>query len=79
MEPYKKPELTADELAQVAALEDEFERYGKEHPEWERLSLGRRDQTRPAWQEYVRRLEAANYIVSKGRGTGDNIDVKKPG
>jgi hypothetical protein len=77
MEPYKKPEPTSEDLVQVAALEAEFERYGREHPEWRQINLGRRDQTRAAWDEYVRRLSEANYIVTP-YGTGENVSVKKP-
>jgi len=78
MEPYKKPELTPEDLAQVATLEANFERYGREqNPDWQQISLGRREETRAAWQEFVRRLGEANYIVTQ-RGTGDNINVKKP-
>ena len=77
MEPYKKPELTSEELAQVTGFEAAFERHGKEvNPEWRQISLGRRDQTRAAWDEFVNRLIDANYIVTR-RGP-DNVDVKKP-
>lgn len=78
MEPYKKPELTPEDLAQVEGLEANFERYGKEtNPDWRQINLGRRDESRAAWEEFVSRLMKANYIVTK-RGTRDNISVKKP-
>ncbi len=78
MEPYKKPELTPEDLAQVETLEANFEKYGKEtNPDWRQINLGRRDESRAAWDEFVDRLIKANYIVKK-QGAGDNISVKKP-